>query len=152
MNNLEPTSGEFMGGVHRVPFRIYYEDTDTGNVVYHANYLRFMERGRTDFLRQINLGLSGLMADKKTGILFVVRGIEIDFLSSARLDEAIIVETWVKRVSGAKLDMGQIVRTTDRILTRATVRAAITNHQGRAQRFPKGVREKLANLIIEQDD
>jgi acyl-CoA thioester hydrolase len=152
MADLVASSGEFNDGVHRVPFRVYYEDTDTGKVVYHANYLRYMERGRTDFLRLINVNLSNLMSDFETGIVFVVRGIEIDFLSSARLDDDIIVETWMKSVSGAKLDMGQIVRTSDRILTKATVRAGITNHQGRPQRLPKDMREKMANLIIERDD
>ena len=147
-----PTSGELINGVHKVPFRVYYEDTDTGNVVYHANYLRYMERGRTDFLRHINVGLSALMADKKTGLLFVVRGIEIDFLSSARLDDAILIETWMKRVSGAKIDMGQIVRCGDRVLTKATVRAAITNHLGRPQRFPIEMRKKMADLVIVRDE
>jgi acyl-CoA thioester hydrolase len=148
MADQTPTMGVLEGGVHRVPFRIYYEDTDTGNVVYHANYLRYMERGRTDYLRHIDVELEDLMSNPDKALFFVVRSIEIDFLSSARLDDAILVETWMKAVSGAKIEMGQIVKSGERILTKASVKAAITNHKGRPQRFPKEMWARMTEMIV----
>jgi acyl-CoA thioester hydrolase len=93
--------------VHRYPLRVYFEDTDAGGVAYHANYLRWAERARTESLRDIGLPHHLLM--ERHGSLLVVRRIEVAYLRPARLDDAVVVETRVLKAGAASLEVGQDV-------------------------------------------
>ena len=103
-----PTSGHFSDGVHVLPLRIYYEDTDAAGIVYYANWLRFLERGRTELLRLLGQEHSALRDER--GVHWVVRRCTIDYLKPARLDETIEVVTGCGELRGASLDMIQQAR------------------------------------------
>ncbi|MBV6633428.1 MAG: tol-pal system-associated acyl-CoA thioesterase [Alphaproteobacteria bacterium] len=106
---LLPTTGAVIDGCHYLPLRVYYEDTDFGGIVYHANFLKFAERARTEFLRCLGIDQTQLKAD--TGVVFAARHLAIDFLKSAEMDDCLLVETSVESLSGAKLTLRQqIVR------------------------------------------
>ena len=130
---------------HRISIRVYYEDTDFSGVVYHASYLRFMERGRTELLRDLGIHQQAIHAgdtDHKP-FAFVVRGMNIEFLKAAKMDDMLIVETSAKEVKGASAILAQRVLRGDEVLVTADVRvAAIAD--GKAARLPAEVREKLA--------
>jgi acyl-CoA thioester hydrolase len=131
-------TGELTPFGHRIKARVYFADTDFSGVVYHARYLEFLERGRSDYLR-----LSGIhhteLADGKHGerIVWVVRRIEIDFRSPARIDDILTVETRTERISGARIFMAQQIRRGDELLIDARVEAAIIGETGKPKRFPK---------------
>lgn len=129
-------------GVHRLPIRVYYEDTDAGGIVYHANYLRFMERGRTAMLRLMGLTHSELAA--RAGVSFAVRRMRIEFVAPARLEEALEVATRIDNIGGASFAVAQSVRRDDREVASAEVKLALLGPDGRAVRFPAILREVLA--------
>ncbi len=134
-------SGALDHGTHRLPVRVYYEDTDWSGVVYHASYLRFMERGRTDFLRLAGVDQSTLHAQGE-GIVFAVRRMTIDYLKPARMDDVLTVETRTEEVRGASLVIAQRVLRGDEVLVTADVRvAALAN--GRPARIPDDLRRVL---------
>ena len=133
-------SGRFAGSTHILPVRIYYEDTDFSGIVYHANYLRFLERGRTDFLRLAGLDQSVLHAEGD--LVFAVRRMLLDFLKPARLDDVVIVETSIAVMKGASITMAQRIRRgDDTLLTAEVLVAAIRD--GRPARLPDAVRALL---------
>jgi acyl-CoA thioester hydrolase len=131
-------TGELTPFGHRVKARVYFADTDFSGVVYHARYLEFLERGRSDYLR-----LSGIhhteLADGKHGerIVWVVRRMEIDFQSPARIDDILTIETRTERISGARIYMAQQIRRDDEVLIDARVEAAIIGETGKPKRFPR---------------
>jgi acyl-CoA thioester hydrolase len=140
-NPAHPLSGQLENGTHRLPVRVYYEDTDFSGVVYHASYLRFMERGRTDFLRLAGVDQSTLHAEGE-GIVFAVRRMTIDYLKPARMDDVLVVETRTEEVRGASLVIAQRVLRGDEVLVTADVRvAALAN--GRPARIPEDLRRVL---------
>jgi acyl-CoA thioester hydrolase len=151
-------SGRFVGdGLHCFPVRVYYEDTDAGGIVYHANYLRFMERARTEMLRLLGLDHTGLMATE--GVSFAVRGLRIDFVSPARLDDALEVLSQITDIGGASLVIEQTVRrggwesadgraSDSRDVARASLALAMINRAGRPARLPAPVREALNQLHL----
>ena len=105
--------GEIRDGRHHMQVRVYYEDTDFSGIVYHANYLRFMERGRTNHLRLMGASQHALFeqAQEETpGFAFVVRSMELDFLRPARMDDVLDVVTWPVAVKGASITLAQEVR------------------------------------------
>ncbi|EEX08199.1 tol-pal system-associated acyl-CoA thioesterase [Ruegeria lacuscaerulensis ITI-1157] len=122
---------------HVFPIRVYYEDTDMGGVVYHANYLRYIERARSDWVR--NLG-NDQNAMREAGIVWVVRRVEADYLASARFDDELIVETEVVAISGVRLTMAQLIRRGETEIFRATVTAVCINRDGRPIRLPAEIR------------
>ncbi|SHE87905.1 acyl-CoA thioester hydrolase [Ruegeria intermedia] len=122
---------------HVFPIRVYYEDTDMGGVVYHANYLRYIERARSDWVR--NLG-NDQNAMREAGIVWVVRRVEADYLASARFDDELLVETEVVAISGVRLTMAQLIRRGDTEIFRATVTAVCINRDGRPIRLPAEIR------------
>ncbi len=131
-------AGELTGTGHLLRQRVYYEDTDFSGIVYHARYLHFLERGRTDFLRlvgihhaEIGAGLHGEQ------LVWVVRRMEIDFNSPARIDDILEIKTRVEEISGARIVMAQQVRCGEKLLIEAMVEAAIVNAGGKPRRFPK---------------
>jgi acyl-CoA thioester hydrolase len=137
--------GEIRNGRHHVEVRVYYEDTDFSGVVYHANYLRFMERGRTNHLRLMGHEQHALFAEAQTetpGFAFVVRSMQIDYLKPARMDDVLEVVTWPVEVKGASIILAQEVRRGEHLLVKAQVRVAFIS-EGRAQPIPKALRALL---------
>ncbi|MFA3918632.1 tol-pal system-associated acyl-CoA thioesterase [Ruegeria hyattellae] len=125
---------------HTFPIRVYYEDTDMGGIVYHANYLRYIERARSDWVR--NLG-NDQNAMRDAGIVWVVRKIEAEYLAAARFDDELIVETEMSNLSGVRLTMSQRVRRGDTEVFRATVTAVCMNDDGKPVRLPAEIRALL---------
>jgi len=120
---------------HRFEIRVYYEDTDFSGAVYHAAYLHFFERGRTEFLRAEGIHHSELAKD---GVAFAVRSMEIEFPRAARIDDLLVVDTAVVEVSGARLTLDQSIERGDELITRARV-VVVAVKDGRAARLPKPV-------------
>ena len=140
----EPTSGRIVDGQHVLPLRIYYEDTDAQGIVYYANWLRFLERGRTEFLRLLGQEHSALRDER--GVNWVVRRFAIDYLKPARLDETIEVVTSCGELRGASLDMVQHARRGDEILVRAEIVVACMGMNRRPVRLPSTLRVALSQL------
>jgi len=142
--------GEIRDGRHHMQVRVYYEDTDFSGIVYHANYLRFMERGRTNHLRLLGADQHALFAQAQAetpGFAFVVRSMTLDFLRSARMDDLLDVVTWPVAVKGASITLAQEVRRGDEVLVAAEVRVAFIC-EGRAKPIPKSLRQMMkADLI-----
>jgi acyl-CoA thioester hydrolase len=137
-----PFGGEIRDGRHILTLRVYYEDTDFSGVVYHASYLRFMERGRTDYLRLTGADHRSLFeaAEREApGFAFVVRSMTIDFLKPARMDDVLDVVTSPQEVKGASVILHQQVTRTGEILVDAQVRVAFVS-AGRARPIPKPLR------------
>ncbi len=130
-------AGELTSAGHRLQARVYYADTDFSGIVYHARYLEFLERGRTDYLRLLGVHHSELV-DGKLGesIVWVVRRMEIDFKSAARIDDVLTIETRTAEISGARVRMAQAIKRGGDLLISATVEAAMINGSGRPRRFP----------------
>lgn len=122
---------------HVFPVRVYYEDTDMGGVVYHANYLRYIERARSDWVRKLGNDQNAM---REAGIVWVVRSINADYLSPARFDDELIVETDMVEISGVRLTMKQLVRRGETEIFRATVTAVCINSDGRPIRLPAEIR------------
>ena len=121
--------------------RVYYEDTDLAGIVYYANYLKFIERGRTEYVRARGIDQGLLKAEQ--GIVFAVRRVEADYLSPARFDDLLQVETRVAELKGASLVMDQTVKRGEMTLFAAKVTLVCLNGAGRAQRLPDDVRAAL---------
>ena len=122
---------------HRIDIRVYYEDTDFSGFVYHANYLRYMERGRTELLRALAMEQVNLQRD--AGLIFVVRRMVLDFLKPARMDDMLAIMTTVVELRGASMPMIQEVRRGDEVLLKAEVTVAAVR-DGRAVRLPDSLR------------
>jgi acyl-CoA thioester hydrolase len=131
-------------GGHVLPVRIYFEDTDFSGVVYHANYLRFMERGRSDYIRLIGVGHAELASGEHgEALAFAVRRIRIDYFRPARIDDLIEVETRPGDVRGASIVLHQTVRRGGEKLVEAEVTVVMINLEGRARRIPDTLRRAL---------
>jgi acyl-CoA thioester hydrolase len=129
-------------GRHIQPVRVYYEDTDFSGVVYHASYLRFMERGRTNYLRLLGAGHRALFeqtAAEAPGFAFVVRSMRIEFLKPAVMDDVLTIVTRPVEVKGASIVLHQDVMRGEDLLVEADVRVAFVSG-GRAQPIPKPLR------------
>ena len=141
---VAPTSGHIAGGVHVLPLRIYYEDTDAAGIVYYANWLRFLERGRTELLRLLGQEHSALRDER--GVNWVVRRCTIDYLKPARLDETVEILTGCSELRGASLHMLQEARRGEDTLVRADLLIACMDEDGRPMRLPAPVRTALAQV------
>jgi acyl-CoA thioester hydrolase len=141
-----PTAGRFEGRVHLLPVRIYYEDTDFSGVVYHANYLRYFERGRSDFLRLAGLAHTELLAaDPPTA--FAVNRIALEFVKAARIDDALVVRSTWDRIRGPRLMISQtMLRAGDTIAT-AAVEACCIGLDGRPRRPPALLLQRLQPFL-----
>ena len=122
---------------HTYPIRVYYEDTDMGGVVYYANYLRFIERARSEWVRSLGIDQNAMRDD---GIVWVVRRVEADYIGAARFEDDLVVETHMTKVTNARLEMEQVVRRDDTVIFRARVLAACMNNAGRPVRLPAEIR------------
>ena len=141
---LHQLGGHLADGVHVLPLRVYYEDTDAAGIVYYANWLRFLERGRTELLRSLGQQHSALRDAK--GINWVVRRCTIDYLKPARLDDVVDVLTRCGRLGGASLDMIQEARRDGETLVRAELLVACIGADGRPVRLPTELRQALASV------
>jgi acyl-CoA thioester hydrolase len=146
MTELDPGSGKMRDGIHVLPLRVYWEDTDAAGIVYYANYLKFVERGRSDMLRLAGIDQWRMKLDD--GVNFVVRRCEIDYLSPARLDDALEIETFVEVARGASLDMRQTVRRKGETLVVAMVRVACLDEAGRPIRLPGDIKSALTAVPV----
>jgi acyl-CoA thioester hydrolase len=126
---------------HALRIRVYFEDTDFSGSVYHASYLRFLERGRSDFLRLRGVHHTALAGD---GLVFAVRRMAIEFDRPARIDDVVEVRTAVDELGGASVTLRQDIVRGDDALIRATVTVALLSLDGRVKRFPASIRQALA--------
>ena len=138
--------GEVRDGRHHMQVRVYLEDTDAGQIVYHASFLRFMERGRTNYLRLLGTNQQELLEQAREdapGFAFVVRSMTIDFMKFAVLDDMLEVVTVPGEVKGASITLDQEVRRGAEVLVTASVRVAFVSG-GRARPIPKPLRQAMA--------
>jgi acyl-CoA thioester hydrolase len=150
MNELKGSTlkglGFLEGKVHVLPISIYYEDTDLSGFVYHANYLRYMERGRTEFFRLAGISkMAGLDEEEPTA--WTLRSIHVDYLRPARLDDIIHVRSRLIGLSGARMQAIQRITCNETLLVEGRIEACITTLTGKPRRLPKKVQETLAPFI-----
>lgn len=131
----QPATGRLVDGTHRFPVRVYFEDTDLSGIVYHANYLRYMERARSDMLRLV--GVDQRSHQEAGGGAYAVTTLAIRYRGPARLDDPLVVVTALRQVRAASVDIQQRVMRGDAILTDADVTAALVAPSGRPVRQPR---------------
>lgn len=132
--------------VSRLSARVYYEDTDAGGVVYYANYLKFLERARTEFLRELGFQQQQLL--EETGLAFAVRSLTAEYLKPARLDDLLQIETVIKVLGRAQVTFAQSIRRGDDLLLTATVRVACLElAKGKPAAMPKALHEQLKTCL-----
>ena len=145
----QPVEGHFDGTTHRLPVRVYFEDTDLSGVVYHANYLRFMERARSDMLRLA--GVDQRAAHEAGEGAYAVASLAIRYAAPARLDDALIVETKVTEVRAASVSIHQRVMRGAILLAEADVVAALVAPSGRPRRQPAAWVDRFNSLLAGKD-
>lgn len=145
-----PTSGRFDGRDHLLPVRVYYEDTDFTGVVYHANYVRYFERGRSDFLRAIGIGHAQLL-EGEAPMAFVIAGMTLAFVRPARIDDALLVRTRYDAVKGPRLIISQTIERDGEVLCRADVTAVCIHLDGRPRRPTRALIEAVAPWLAPAD-
>jgi len=126
---------------HTFPIRVYYEDTDMAGIVYYANYLKYIERARSDWVREIGVDQNAMR--EEDGVVFAVRRIEADYHAPAKFDDALEVRTQVQTVTGARLIMGQSLYRADTLLFEAVVTLVCVNEAGQPARLPANIRLTL---------
>jgi acyl-CoA thioester hydrolase len=132
---------------HRFPVRVYYEDTDFSGLVYHASHLRFMERGRTELLRELGVHQRALHEGREgASVFFVVKSMDIDFRKPALMDDLLTVETQVNEIGGASISLLQRVTREGELLVTADVKVASVEN-GRPRRLPPDVKDKFARAL-----
>ena len=137
-----PTFGRFDGRDHLLPVRVYYEDTDFTGVVYHANYVRYFERGRSDFLRAIGIGHAQLL-DDDAPLAFVVAEMKLTFVRPARIDDALVVRTRYEAIRGPRLLISQTIERDCEVMCRADVTAVCIHLDGRPRRPTRALVEAV---------
>ncbi len=148
MTNLKGL-GSLDGKTHILPVSVYYEDTDLSGMVYHANYLRYMERGRTEFFRTAGIARAALEDEEPTA--WTIRRAAIEYFRPARLDDRIMVRTALVGLSGARLIARQRVTCGDVLLVEGRIEACITTLKGKPRRLPKNVLETLAPFLVAEE-
>ncbi len=152
MNEKWPDiAGRIEGETHILPVRVYFEDTDCAGVVYHSNFLKFCERGRSDFIRLLGLDHQSL-ANPERGepAVFIVRRVEIDYLKPARMDDLLEIVTSCAEIGSASLVLQQDVRRGDSLLVRAKVMVVLISRAGKPQRLGALVRDRLQPFVNQQ--
>ena len=153
MDNREPKdliSGVWLNNIHRFRTRIYYDATDAGGIVYHADYLTLAEHARTESLRSCEVNQIDILGEQ--GVSLAVRYCSVDFKKPARLDDLIEIQTEFNSVSGAKIEANETIhKITNGIvdeswLVQLNVQLACINSRGRATRFPRVVRQAIARM------
>ncbi|MEP7004899.1 MAG: tol-pal system-associated acyl-CoA thioesterase [Sphingomonas bacterium] len=146
----QPVEGRFDGKQHRFPVRVYFEDTDLSGVVYHANYLRYMERARSDMLRLA--GIDQRAVHEAGGGAYAVSALAIRYRRPARLDDALVVVTRLTQIRAASVDIHQRVMRGAEILSQADVTAALVSASGRPTRQPLAWIEAFRRLVDQEED
>lgn len=149
MTALAEPGGKIDGQVHRLAVRAYFEDTDLSGVVYHANYLRWFERGRSDCVRL--LGIDQRAAQEAGEGAFAVAELSIRYLRPARLDDVVIIETTTDQLRAASCRMTQRAWRGGELLAEARVRAGFVAPDGRPRRMPVGWHEAFTRIALPQD-
>jgi acyl-CoA thioester hydrolase len=144
-----PVSGQFDGALHRFAVRVYYEDTDLSGLVYHANYLRWFERARSDLLRLLDIDQRAA-ADAGEGF-FTVAEVTLRYAAPARLDDDVVIETEALEVGAASVRLRQRATRGETLLAEATLRIGFISPDGRPRRQPAGWREAFATLVSVKD-
>jgi acyl-CoA thioester hydrolase len=140
--------GRFDGKVHILPIRVYYEDTDLSGLVYHANYLRYMERGRSEFFRAAGITrLAQLEEPEPTA--WTLRKVSVEYFRPARIDDLIEVHTRCVSLSGARMTADQKVHLGSALLVHGQVEACIITLTGKPRRIPQDMRDKLLPFLFE---
>ncbi|MBL4618089.1 MAG: tol-pal system-associated acyl-CoA thioesterase [Robiginitomaculum sp.] len=147
--NALPEMGQINGHEHGLPVRVYYEDTDFSGVVYHAAYLKFMERGRTEALRATGTGHQDLLLQNPP-LAFVVRGMQLSFHAPARIDDALLVRTRFFEATGARMRAEQTVDCADQVLVSAVLELACIDLDGRPKRIPKDMLAKMKLFLCDK--
>ena len=148
MSNWPDLAGRIEGDTHILPVRVYFEDTDFAGLVYHANFLKFCERGRSDFIRLLGIHHQDLAnPEKGEAFVFVVRRIEMDYLKPARLDDVLEVVTRCGEMGAASLTLLQEVRRDGIVLVRAKVVVVLVTEAGKPQRLGQLVRGALKRFV-----
>lgn len=146
MTSDAPSAGRFEGRFHLLPVRIYYEDTDFTGLVYHANYLRYFERGRSDFLRLAGVHHTALLeAPEPLG--FAVNKITLDFLKPARIDDALLARTAFETMRGPRIFISQQLERGAEILVKAAVEVCCISLTGRPRKPPAMLLERLKPFL-----
>jgi acyl-CoA thioester hydrolase len=142
--------GAFDGKTHILPIRVYYEDTDLSGVIYHANYLRYMERGRTEFFRLAGISkMAGLDAPEPTA--WAIRKVEVQFHRPGRLDDVLQVQTMLTGITGARMTATQRIYANDVMLTDGRIEACVITLTGKPRRIPPEVHAVLSPFLVETD-
>ncbi|CUH64265.1 Acyl-CoA thioester hydrolase YbgC [Thalassovita gelatinovora] len=126
---------------HELTIRVYYEDTDMAGIVYYANYLRYIERARSEWVRE--LGIDQRAMKDQDGLVFVVRRIEADYLASAKLDDLLVVETETVQLTGVRWILEQRVKRDEDVLFHAIVTVVVMTETGHPSRMPATVRQMV---------
>lgn len=126
---------------HIFPIHVYYEDTDLAGIVYYANYLKYIERARTEWVRELGVDQVALKADE--GLVFAVRRVEADYLSPAKFDDDLTVETRLKALTGARIVVEQVVKRGQEVLFEAVVTIVTLSATGHPARLPAVLRRNL---------
>jgi acyl-CoA thioester hydrolase len=140
-----PASGVYIGAVHHFPIRVYYEDTDLSGIVYHANYLRFMERARSDMLRVIDIDQRGAI-ESGEGV-YAVAEVNIRYLRPARLEDELLVRSSVTALKNASCTIHQEIWRGEELLIRADVTAAFITLDGRPKRQPAAWMDAFRRIL-----
>ncbi|QDK31278.1 MULTISPECIES: YbgC/FadM family acyl-CoA thioesterase [Sphingomonadaceae] len=140
-----PQGGVFDGPVHRYALRVFYEDTDAGGVVYHANYIRWFERARSDLLDLLGIDQRAAL-DSGAG-LYTVAEVNVRYLSPARLGDAVVIETHALQVGRVSCTLRQIARRGEIRLAEATVKVGFISPEGRPRRQPEAWQQAFATLL-----
>ncbi|HWU49934.1 MAG TPA: tol-pal system-associated acyl-CoA thioesterase [Asticcacaulis sp.] len=144
-------SGQIIDHEHRLPIRVYYEDTDFSGVVYYANYLKFFERGRSDYLRLIGVHHHELAALPEP-LAFAVADIHVRYKAPARIDDLIETRTRMSGLRGASFHVSQRLLRGDQVLTEAEVKAVCIDLNGRLRRLPPDLQARLAACCVNEKD
>ena len=141
-------AGRIEGETHVLPIRVYFEDTDCAGVVYHANFLKFCERGRSDFIRLLGIEHQGL-ANPAQGepAVFVVRRVEIDYLKPGRMDDVLEIVTSCAEIGSASLVLQQDVRRDGTLIVSARVSVVLVSQAGKPQRLGAIIRGALQRFV-----
>ncbi len=147
----QPDTGAFAGAVHQLPVRVYIENTDAGGMVYHGEYLRFLERGRTEFLRCLEITQSALMSPQGENMVFAIARLEIDYKAQAVVDDALVVHTKIARIRAASFEIDQWVTRVESdgevTVAKAFLVVATLAKTGRPRKMPGSMRQKLQALM-----
>ncbi len=142
----DPGAGRFCGREHILPLRIYYEDTDFSGVVYHANYVRYLERGRSEFIRAIGTSHTSLLQAPQP-VTFMVSRLDLRFVRPARIDDRLEVRTLTELARGARVVCRQAITRNGELILEARVENVCVSLDGRPRRIPQSMAEKIAPFV-----